>query len=123
MSIVQSKKDAKDLALYIHGNRCRVCGYDKCKSALEFHHLNPKGKDFNISEYDWTGSNINDPVQFYEDKIKPFSIELSKVVLLCSNCHRECHSGVIDVKKLHRYLIPIEDIIIIQSNYSYGIDD
>ena len=47
--------------------------------ALDFHHLNPKEKDFNLSNrnlnMDW-------------DVIKE---ELDKCILVCSNCHREIH--------------------------------
>jgi hypothetical protein len=31
------------------GGCCVRCGYDKYQGALEFHHLNPKEKDFNPS--------------------------------------------------------------------------
>lgn len=60
------------------GGKCIKCGYDKCLSALEFHHLDPNEKDFGISNSDRTSFEI----------LKP---ELDKCVLLCSNCHRETH--------------------------------
>lgn len=83
MSIVQSKKDAKDLALYIHGNRCRVCGYDKCTSALEFHHVLKHSKEFSISKIP-------------EDcTVKDFIEEMSKGIYLCCMCHREYHAGLL----------------------------
>ena len=31
------------------GDKCSLCGYYKCISALEFHHTNPNEKDFQIS--------------------------------------------------------------------------
>jgi DNA-binding transcriptional ArsR family regulator len=65
--------------------KCIVCNYDKCISALEFHHLNPLFKDFNIS---------NVKLLSFNDKIK---LELDKCILVCSNCHREIHSGLIQV--------------------------
>jgi predicted HNH restriction endonuclease len=52
------------------GSKCSRCGYDKYLGALEFHHINP------------------------EETEKPSSwrhYDLSKVVLVCANCHREIH--------------------------------
>ena len=31
------------------GGKCKICGYDKCVGALEFHHTNPDKKSFGIS--------------------------------------------------------------------------
>lgn len=33
------------------GSKCQICNYNKSKSALEFHHVNPNEKDFTISNY------------------------------------------------------------------------
>ena len=67
---------------HIKENKCECCGYNNCIEALDFHHLNPKEKDFSISDrnikLDW-------------DSIKK---ELDKCILICSNCHREIHAGV-----------------------------
>jgi hypothetical protein len=71
-------KDIKVYALNYLGNKCCVCGYNKCKSALEFHHRNPKEKEFSIGEA--RTKNL--------EKIKA---ELDKCDLLCANCHREEH--------------------------------
>lgn len=63
------------------GGRCVNCGYSKYIEALDFHHLNPKEKDFNISK-----------VRSYNfENIKS---ELAKCVLLCANCHREVHADI-----------------------------
>ena len=77
--IIQRQKDLKQKALVYKGGCCSKCGYSKCYAALEFHHLDPTTKDFNISStrsWSWV-------------RLKP---ELDKCVLLCSNCHREEHS-------------------------------
>jgi hypothetical protein len=34
--------------VYIHGGKCALCGYNKCLSALEFHHINSDDKDFSL---------------------------------------------------------------------------
>ena len=57
--------------------------YVDMTDALEFHHLDPSQKDFGISSKGYTRS---------WDKVKE---ELDKCILVCSNCHREIHSGLI----------------------------
>ena len=59
------------------GGKCSKCGYSKCAAALEFHHLDPSEKDFEISK-------SNKPL----NSVKK---ELSKCILVCSNCHKEIH--------------------------------
>lgn len=58
-------------------NGCAICGYNKCVNALNFHHTNPKDKEFYINAYTITKKNIVE--------------ELNKCILLCSNCHDEIH--------------------------------
>lgn len=62
----------------LKGGKCLLCGYDKCTAALEFHHLDPSKKEFQINKR-WSMSD--------ESILK----EIDKCVLLCSNCHREVH--------------------------------
>ncbi len=59
---------------------CSLCGYDKCRAALEFHHKNPHKKDFTIATR-WCISR------------KKLERELKKCMLLCANCHRELHNN------------------------------
>lgn|SRR3989338_5693498 len=61
------------------GSECRLCGYKKCISALEFHHKN-KEKDFNIADLIKNSSEQN--------VLK----EVQRCILVCANCHRELHS-------------------------------
>lgn len=72
------QNDIKNKCVQYKGGMCEKCGYNKCISALEFHHLDPKEKDINIS-----GIKSMD-----FDKYKA---ELDKCILLCANCHREIH--------------------------------
>jgi hypothetical protein len=62
--------------------KCSVCGYDKCLNAIEFHHFNSGEKDFEVSKMS----------SFSKDKIV---CELEKCLMLCANCHREIHAGVL----------------------------
>ena len=61
------------------GGKCTKCGYDKHLAALEFHHLDPKQKDFTL------GKVLN---RKWSSIVK----EIEKCILLCSNCHRIEHS-------------------------------
>ena len=77
----------KRAAVEYKGGKCYVCGYNKYVGALDFHHLDPETKDYNIAQ-----------LRSYSfDAMKE---ELDKCVLLCKNCHSETHHGLIDPKKL-----------------------
>ena len=65
-------------AIRYKGGKCQKCGYDKCISALEFHHRDPNEKEF-----EWGRLRGRK----WEDVLK----ELDKCDLLCANCHREEH--------------------------------
>lgn len=66
------------------GDKCVVCGYNKCSSALEFHHLDPSTKRFSI------GGNHCRRWEIVKE-------ELDKCVILCSNCHREVDAGIASI--------------------------
>ena len=80
------RRKLKEMAIEYKGGCCQECGYDKAKTALEFHHLDPNKKDFGIAAKGHTRS---------WEKIK---IELDKCIMVCSNCHREIHEGLIEVQ-------------------------
>jgi transposase len=63
------------------GGRCCLCGYDRCVSALEFHHLDPATKRLGIAAGGLSHS------------LQTLRGEIAKCVLLCSNCHAEVESG------------------------------
>ena len=64
------------------GGKCKLCGYDKCHNALEFHHLDPTIKEESPSS-----------LRQVTDELR-WKSELKKCILLCSNCHREVHAGL-----------------------------
>jgi len=74
------RKDIKKMALEYKGGACEKCGYNKCKTALVFHHKEPDGKDFSVASKGYTRS---------WERVKK---ELDKCMLLCSNCHAEIHA-------------------------------
>lgn len=61
--------------------KCTKCGYNKHPAALDFHHLDPKDKKFNIT--------LTNYPKYSKEQILD---EIKKCVVLCSNCHRIEHS-------------------------------
>lgn len=82
-AVDKRRKKIKSLAVTTKGGKCQFCGYDRCIGALEFHHLDPKGKDFGLGQNGLTRS---------WERTKN---ELDKCVLVCSNCHKEIHAGLL----------------------------
>ena len=70
------------------GGKCSICGYNKCIGALDLHHIDDSKKEFTISDHGLT---------LGCDKIVA---EADKCVLLCANCHREVHAGIIELQPL-----------------------
>lgn len=67
------------------GGACEICGYSRCSEALEFHHKDKKTKIMGVNEA------INTRGKEFAEK------EAGKCALLCSNCHREVHAGLISL--------------------------
>lgn len=69
----------KKKAIEFCGNVCAHCGGSFPPAVYDFHHTNPEEKEVNISKimsHSW----------------ESIVVELSKCVLLCSNCHRIEHN-------------------------------
>ena len=78
----QTRQRIKQWALEYKGNKCEICGYNKCSEALDFHHTDMSQKEFNLSDRDL----ICDWSQI--------RLELDKCMLVCANCHREIHANM-----------------------------
>ena len=65
--------------IQVLGCKCTLCGYDKCVGALEFHHIEPENKSYQLS----TGNCHS---------LKEDLEEAKKCLLVCANCHREIHT-------------------------------
>lgn len=85
-AVSKRRKNVKQILVKEHGNCCKICGYDRCIDALEFHHLEKDKKSFGISQRG---------VTIAIDKARE---EANKCILLCANCHREVESGIIELK-------------------------
>lgn len=86
----------KKISTYL--NAIKACGCCLCPEktfcCLEFHHLDPSKKEYDIGRLAWDGS---------AEKLKA---ELAKCCVICSNCHRKLHAGMVDVEgKLNAIVI------------------
>jgi hypothetical protein len=70
----------KRLLLAQFNHACSICGYARNSAALNWHHLDPLKKSFELDLRHL--SNRSD---------KSILEEVKKCVLLCSNCHAEVH--------------------------------
>ena len=73
----------RNAVLAILGNSCGICGYDKCRKNLAFHHVHENTKSMGLTMYEF---------QLSSDRVLP---ELLKCILVCHNCHGEIHDGMI----------------------------
>ena len=93
------RKRRKQNLLKICGEKCAICGYNKCIGALEFHHLKPEEKLFSIAAHG-TCHDLEADIQ-----------EIKKCILVCSNCHREIHDNQYSLKDLLQLQFFDEEII------------
>ena len=83
------RREKTQKLLQYKGGKCERCGYDKCKAALDFHHLDPSTKRFNISSS-------------MSRKMPETIAEADKCILICSNCHRELHYNERELMQMKR---------------------
>lgn len=77
--VINKAITGKQRAIDYMGGCCSICGYDKCYTAFDFHHLDPNKKAKNFKKFATWG---------FENQKK----ELEHCILVCANCHREIHS-------------------------------
>ncbi len=91
-AVTRRRKRVRQMALEHKGAKCEICGYRRCPEALEFHHRSGK-KDFGISQKGYTRS---------WERVRA---ELNKCVLVCANCHREIHTGLVRLPKIRKQTV------------------
>lgn len=74
---------AKKYEQYKNSLSCLVCGENE-PSCLDFHHLDDSKKDFSVATRKYSTGNF-----------EVTKNEMEKCVVLCANCHRKLHAGVI----------------------------
>ena len=87
--VSERRRKLKKMAVELKGGKCQICGYSRSVWALDFHHIDDKLKSFDLSSGGLTRSWV---------KVQE---EIKKCVLVCSNCHREIHAGLVDLQKLY----------------------
>lgn len=81
----------KEKAVAYKGGKCEFCGYNKCLAAMDFHHINPEDKIYDVKV-------------LMTRRWELIKEEIDKCILLCSNCHRELHWNERQRKKLDNTL-------------------
>lgn len=79
----RKKEIAKWLGEFKSRLSCKVCG-ESTTVCLDFHHLDREKKEFNIGFAKNWGWGI--------ERIKR---EIEKCIILCANCHRKVHAGLL----------------------------
>lgn len=82
--VSERRRQLKQFIIDAFDSKCCICNYDKYQGALELHHINPKEKDFRISK-------------MLTRSFKKTVEECKKCVLVCSNCHKEVHAGIVQI--------------------------
>lgn len=81
-----SRSDFLNVIRKNKGGRCQRCGYDTYLGALDFHHIDPNEKEFTVGDRDF--------------RLEQCIEEIEKCIMICTNCHRELHAGLWDIKDL-----------------------
>ena len=83
ITLERQREFKKKCLEYKGGLLCSMCGYDKHIGALEFHHLDPEAKEFDMSRA---------RLKTFNENTKK---ELDKCIVVCRNCHSEIHGVVL----------------------------
>ncbi|MEA2369443.1 MAG: hypothetical protein QOH38_2161 [Thermoleophilaceae bacterium] len=83
--VAERRRKVKRILVEEAGGACAICSFDGHPAALEFHHLKPSEKSFELSLRGVTRS------------IEALREEARKCVLLCSNCHALVEVGALSL--------------------------
>jgi transposase len=79
--VARRRREIKRTLVREAGGKCVLCGYDKHLEALQFHHLDPRLKEFHLGQGGVSRS------------LARCRAEARKCALLCANCHAEVEAG------------------------------
>jgi transposase len=82
-AVTERRRRVKEILVAEAGGRCVTCGFDAYVGALQFHHLDPATKAFEVSRQGITRS------------LQRLRSEAQKCVLLCANCHAMVEAGLL----------------------------
>lgn len=87
------------------GDCCAICKLKDEPCVYDFHHLDPKMKDFQVSS----------KIMSWETTI----IELTKCVMLCSCCHRKLHMELVSLpENFQRFDVSLIDSSLLETTLS-----
>jgi transposase-like protein len=81
-AVSRRRRRVKAMLVREFGGACRLCGFDRYAGALQFHHVDPATKRFQLG-----GGGLTRPLAQLRE-------EARKCVLLCANCHAMVEAGV-----------------------------
>ena len=84
-AVTRRRRKVKRILVEEAGGACAICGYDRCVGALQFHHLDPASKRFELS------------LMGVARALDDLREEAQKCVVLCANCHAEVEGGLTQV--------------------------
>jgi transposase len=82
-AVTDRRRRVKEILVAEAGGRCVTCGFDAYVGALQFHHVDPATKAFEVSRQGITRS------------LQRLRLEAQKCVLLCANCHAMVEAGLL----------------------------
>ncbi len=80
-AVINRRRTIKEKLVAEAGGACALCGYRRWVGALQFHHVDPSRKEFNLSR------------RGHSRSLARSRAEARKCVLLCANCHAEVEGG------------------------------
>jgi len=86
-SVTKRRHVVKSKLINEFGGKCKICSYNKCVRALEFHHIDSSEKNFGLAHKGFSRN--------YKKSLE----EAKKCILVCANCHREIEAGLIKIDK------------------------
>jgi len=81
-NVTRRHQKMRRLLLAEAGGQCAICGYDRCRFNLHFHHVDPTQKSFSMD----MGNGKS---------LAAYREEARKCVLVCANCHGEIEARLI----------------------------
>lgn len=81
IKVKEKLKTIKQKHMGKFGSKCHICGYNKCQSALVFHHIEPI----------LAGNSCQ---RRGKQDAQNVSFDTSNTILVCQNCHLEIHAGL-----------------------------
>jgi hypothetical protein len=84
-NVLYRERNRQFISEYKSEKGCHFC-QESTPICLDFHHLDPNEKEINISVMS-RGAN----------SIETIMKEIDKCLVICSNCHRKLHAGLIEV--------------------------